>query len=418
MDQRDPYWVYGGLQDNGGWAIPSNSRDPAGILTDHATVINGGDGFHMQVDPTDWRIVYTTTHVGYFGRLNRETGEHWFITPRPHTIVNFDVAYDPDFDETPIDYTINPGDYWTWGDPPDPSINGSALPPPFRYNWNSPLVLSPSNPRTIYVGGNYLFKSVNQGASWRIISPDLTKNDPATRNSTNSGGLTKDVIGAENHHTIYTIDESPLNPAVIWAGTDDGNVQVTRDGGATWTNVSAAIPGMPDGIWVSRVEASTFDAATAYVTLDGHWIGDTNPYVYKTTDFGATWTDLAGTIPRATPGNSVYTIVEDRVNPNLLFVGTEFGCFVSMDGGANWHKFMNDLPPVAVHDLVLHPRAGGLVAGTHGRSIWIADDLAPLQQLTPVEAAAGTYRVVLHVGEASYAGSVSVRDDPVLKGGL
>ncbi|MFB3133280.1 MAG: WD40/YVTN/BNR-like repeat-containing protein, partial [Rhodothermales bacterium] len=311
VDQRDPYWVYGGLQDNGGWAIPSNSRDRAGILTDHVTVINGGDGFHMQVDPTDWRTVFTTTHVGYFGRLNRATGEHGFITPRPHTIVNFDAVYDPDFDETPIDYTINPGDYWTWGSPSDPSINGSALPPQFRYNWNAPLVLSPSNPRTIYVGGNYLFKSVDQGKFWRIISPDLTKNDPATRNSMNSGGLTKDVTGAENHHTIYTIDESPLNPGVVWAGTDDGNVQLTRDGGTTWTNVSAAIPGMPDGIWVSRVEASKFDEATAYVTLDGHWIGDTNPYVYQTTDFGATWTDIAGDIPRETPGNSVYTIVED-----------------------------------------------------------------------------------------------------------
>ena len=383
VDQRDPYWVYGGLQDNGGWAVPSNSRDGAGILTDHVTVINGGDGFHMQVDPTDWRTVYTTTHVGYFGRLNRETGERHFITPRPHTIVNFDDVYDPDFDERPIDYTINPGDYWTWGDMSDPSINGSALPSQFRYNWNSPLVLSPSNPRTIYVGGNYLFKSVDQGESWRIISPDLTKNDPATRNSMNSGGLTKDVTGAENHHTIYTIDESPLNPGVVWVGTDDGNVQVTRDGGATWTNVSAAIPGMPDGIWVSRVEASTFDEATAYVTLDGHWIGDTNPYVYKTTDFGATWADISSNIPRETPGNSVYTIVEDRENPNLLFIGTEFGCFVSMDGGESWQPFMNNLPPVAVHDLVLHPRTGDLVAGTHGRSIWIADDLAPLQQWTP-----------------------------------
>ena len=380
VDMQDPYWVYGGLQDNGGWAIPSNSRDPAGILTDHVTVINGGDGFHMQVDPTDWRIVYTTTHVGYFGRLNRATGERWFITPRPHTIVNFDAVYDPDFEGVPIDYTINPGDYWTWRSPPDPSINGASLPPQFRFNWNSPLVMSPSNPHTIYVGGNYVFKSVDQGETWRIISPDLTRNDPATRNSMNSGGLTKDVTGAENHHTIYTLDESSLNPGIVWVGTDDGRVHVTRDAGATWTDVSAAIPGVPDGIWVSRVEASKFDEATAYVTLDGHWIGDTNPYVYKTTDFGATWTDLAGTIPRETPGNSVYTIVEDHINPDLLFIGTEFGCFVSLDGGGRWHPFMNGLPPVAVHDLVIHPRTGDLVAGTHGRSIWIADDLAPLRQ--------------------------------------
>ena len=383
VDMRDPYWVYGGLQDNGGWAVPSNSRDPAGILTDHVTVINGGDGFHMQVDPTDWRIVYTTTHVGFFGRLNRETGDQVFITPRPGTIVNFEAFYDPSFEERPIDYTINPGDYWTFGGQPDPSINGASLPPQFRFNWNSPLVLSPNNPHTLYVGGNHVFKSVDQGETWRIISPDLTANDPATRNPMNSGGLTKDVTGAENHHTIYTIDESTLNPGILWVGTDDGHVHVTRDGGGTWEEVGVNIPGMPEGIWVSRVEASSFDEATAYVTLDGHWRGDINPYIYKTDDFGASWVDITSDMPRAMPGNSVYTIVEDDVNPDLLFVGTEFGCFVTLDGGNHWYPFMNNLPPVAVHDLVIHPRTGDLIAGTHGRSIWIADDLSPLQQWTP-----------------------------------
>ena len=383
VDMRDPYWVYGGLQDNGGWATPSNSRDPRGILTDHVTVVNGGDGFHMQIDPTDWRLVYTMSHVGFLGVQNMETRQHEFLSPRPETIVNFGDVYNPDFDEHPIDYTINPGDYWLWFDQPSPTINGSGLPPQFRFNWNSPLVMSPTNPHTLYVGGNYLFKSVDQGRTWRIISPDLTRNTPETRNPSDSGGLTKDVTGAENHHTIYTIDESVLNTAVIWVGTDDGYVQLTKDGGATWTNVTANIPDMPEGIWVSRVEASQHDAATAYVTLDGHWIGDINPYVYKTTDFGATWTNLSTTIPHEMPGNSVYTIVEDPVNPNLLFIGTEFGCFFTIDGGKQWTPFMTNLPPVAVHDLVIHPRDHDLIAGTHGRSIWIADDISPLRQITP-----------------------------------
>ena len=345
VDMRDPYWVYGGLQDNGGWATPSNSRDRRGIFTDHVTVVNGGDGFHMQIDPTDWRKVYTMTHVGFAGLQDMETREHHFITPRPDNIANFNQYYDPDFEEKPIDYTINPGDHWTWFDVPSPTINGASLPPQFRFNWNSPLVMSPSNPHTLYLGGSHLFKTIDQGKTWRIISPDLTKNAPETRNPMNSGGLTKDVTGAENNHTIYTIDESALDPAIIWTGSDDGLVHVTRDGGANWSNVT--VPGLRDALWVSRVEASKFDPATAYVTYDGHWVGDINPYVFKTTDFGETWIDISSNIPGEMPGNSVYTIVEDHKNPNLLFIGTEFGCFASLDGGTSWFPFMNGLPPVA-----------------------------------------------------------------------
>ena len=382
VDMRDPYWVYGGLQDNGGWAIPSNSRDPQGILNDHAIVTNGGDGFHMQIDPTDWRTLYTTAHVGYFGRQNMETREHVFITPTPQTTSNFFDYYDPDFDESQTNYSINGEERWLWRDIPSRTINGNILPPQFRWNWNSPLVMSPTNPHTIYVGSSHLFKSIDRGDTWRIISPDLTSNNAQTRNSTRSGGLTKDATGAENHNTIYTIDESPLNSGVIWVGTDDGNVEVTRDGGVTWTNVRQSIPGIPNEIWVSRVEASHFDEATAYVTFDGHWVDDTAPYVFKTTDFGTSWLDISSNIPRENPGNTIHTIVEDFVNQNLLFIGTEFGVFGSTDGGDSWSPFMTDLPPVAVHDLVIHPRDTDLVAGTHGRSIWIADDITPLQQMT------------------------------------
>jgi photosystem II stability/assembly factor-like uncharacterized protein len=382
VDMRDPYWVYGGLQDNGGWGLPSNSRDPRGIMNDHAMEINGGDGFHMQVDPSDWRTVYTTTHVGYFGRMNVETRERAFITPTPRTIVNFAEHYDPNYGESQTNYSINPGEYWLWSDSPQRTINGNNLPPQFRFNWNSPLVLSAHNPRTVFVGGNHLFESVDRGETWRIISPDLTTNDAARRNTTNSGGLTKDATGAENHYTIYTVADSPLDPAVIWVGTDDGNVQLTRDGGATWRNVRSNIPGVPPGTWVSRVEPSAHDVGTAYVAFDGHRSDDTNPYVFKTADFGATWTSISANLPREAPGSSIHTVVEDPVNPRLVFVGTEFGVYVTVDGGGSWTRFGDDLPSVAVRDLVIHPRDADLVAGTHGRSIWIADDIAPLRQVT------------------------------------
>jgi len=380
VDMREPFWVYGGLQDNGGWGIPSNSRDRLGILPKHAIEANGGDGFHMQVDPTDWRTMYTTAHVGFFGRMNMETHEHRFITPTPQTIVNFDEFYDANFDEAPMNYSINPEERWLWRDIENRTINGANLPPQFRFNWNSPLVMSPNNPDTIYVGGSFLFKSVDQGETWRIVSPDLTKNDPATRNTSNSGGLTKDATGAENHNTIYTIDESSIDPAIVWTGSDDGLVHVTRDGGTSWTNVTGNINGLPDGAWITRVEASHHDAATAYVTADRHFWDDYRPYVFRTRDYGKSWELIVDGIPAETPGNSVHTIVEDRKNPNLLFVGTEFGAFHSTDGGASWAKFMENLPPVAVHDLVIHPRDNALVAGTHGRAIWIVDDLTPLQE--------------------------------------
>ena len=379
VDMRDPYWVYGGMQDIGGFGAPSNSRDYQGILNDHNIEVNGGDGFHMQVDPTDWRTVYTVCHVGGLGRINMETREYKLISPRPETIVNFDEYYDPSFPETPVHYSIFPGEHWLWRRP-SRSRYSSLLPPQFRYNWSSPVLVSAHNPRTLYFGGNHVFKSVDRGDFWLIISPDLTTNDPEKRNSSESGGLTHEVTGAENHCTIITISESPLDASILWVGTDDGNVQVTRDGGASWTNVRPNIRGVPQGIWVSRVEASHFQEGAAYVTFDGHRSDDFKPYVFKTTDFGATWTDIAGNLPG---GHSLYVVREDHKNENLLFVGSEFACFATLDGGKNWARFMSGMPTVAFHDLVIHPRDYDLVAGTHGRSIWIVDDLTPLQQLTP-----------------------------------
>ena len=379
VDMRDPYWIYGGLQDNSNWGTPSNTRERRGIMTHHSIEIAGGDGFHNQVDPTDWRTVYTVCHVAGVGRINMETREHKFISPTPATITNFMDYAEADYEETLVDYTIDPGEGWLWRDIPTRLIKGSTLPPHFRFNWSSPLVLSPNNPHTIYLGGNHLFKSVDRGESWTIISPDLTTNDSDKRNSSGTGGLTREVTGAENHCTIITIAESPLNDELIWVGTDDGNVQVTMNGGQSWTNVRPNIKGVPECTWVSRVEASHFEQGRAYVTFDGHRFDDNTAYVYMTDDYGQTWNNISGNIPH---GNALYVVREDYTNPSLLFVGSELTCFMSTDRGRTWERFMNNMPTVAFHDLIIHPRDADLIAGTHGRSLWILDDITPLQQLT------------------------------------
>lgn len=355
-DMRDPYWVYGGLQDNGNWGGPSNSRDWNGVLNDHWFKFHSGDGFHTTVDPADWRTVYTESQGGNIRRLDavfRQVGEN--ITPNPENILNLET-YVPDHPDSANRLSR---DY-------------------FRFNWSSPLKLSPHNSKTILFGGNHLFKSTDQGATWRIISPDLSTNDPVLTDP-ESGGLTRDVTSAETHATIITISESPLVPGLIWVGTDDGNVQVTRDDGRTWTNIRGRVPGVPDRMWVSRVEASHYDPGTAYVSFDGHRSDHFTPWIFKTADYGRTWESVSGDLP---DGHPVYVVREDLKNPNLLFAGTEFAVFASVDGGAHWHRLMNDMPTVAVHDLVIHPRDGDLIAATHGRSVWILDDITPLRQLT------------------------------------
>jgi photosystem II stability/assembly factor-like uncharacterized protein len=363
-DMRDPYYVYGGLQDNGTWGGPSLSREGS-ILTDFWFNVGGGDGFHTQNDPTDWRTLYGESQGGAVQRVDVETRESKSIRPSPSNIANYRAIFP--------------------GEPAQPPAKPEAGAPPrsgrtsvFRFNWSTPIVLSPHNPRTVYFGGNHLFRSVDRGDHWMIISPDLTTNDKSKYAPEKpTGGLTPDVTGAETHCTIITISESPRVPGLIWVGTDDGNVQVTRDGGATWTNVRPAIPGLPAEIWCSRVEASRFDEGTCYAAFDGHRSDDFHPYVFKTTDFGATWTPASAGIP---DGQPVYVIREDLKVKDLLFLGTEFGAFFSRDGGRRWSSLQLNLPTVAVHDLFLHPRDNDLIAGTHGRGIWILDDLSGLRQ--------------------------------------
>ncbi|MFO1054429.1 MAG: hypothetical protein U1F36_19585 [Planctomycetota bacterium] len=380
VDLSEPYRIVGGLQDNGLWLTPSNSRDPHGILNAHSSWVGEGDGFHAQIDQTDNRTAYLVNHVGFAARVDLVTREHAYITPTPETIVDFAKWFDPTFPETATRYTILPGEHWFFGAQPD----RPRLPPQFRFNWSSPLILSPHDQSTVYFGGNHLFESRDRGVTWRIVSPDLTTNDPSKRNPTKSGGLTNEVTGGENHCTIITIAVSPLDARELWCGTDDGNVQITRDGGAHWSNVRTAIQaatGAPrEGAWISRVEPSHVVAGRCYVTLDDHRRDDYRPYLFVTEDFGATFRSITSNLP---DDGSAYVVREDARNPDLLFVGTEFGAFASLDRGASWSTFGRGLPTVAVHDLVIHPRDRDLVAGTHGRALWIADDITGLEECTP-----------------------------------
>lgn len=316
VDMRRPYWVYGGLQDNGSWGAPSNTRTSIGIGNHEWLRIGGGDGFYCQVDPTDWTTVYAESQYGTLFRVNVATGETKTIRPPP------------------------------------PSRGVSV-----RYNWSSPIHLSPHNPRTVYYAGNFLFRSFDRGDNWQPISPDLTRGAPGT---------------------ITTVAESPRVPGVIWVGSDDGKLFVTREAGVSWIDVSDRLPG-PGARTISRVEPSAYDAGACYVTIDRHRNDDYRPYIYKTTDYGQTWQALHQTLPE---NGSVHVIREDRVNRGLLYCGTEFGLFISLNGGTHWSRVKANLPTVAYHDLVVHPRDQELVMATHGRGIWVMD-VAPLQQLTP-----------------------------------
>lgn len=332
-DMERPYNVYGGLQDNGSWMGPSSS--PGGIQNKSWKNVGFGDGFYTFPDPKDKNIVYCEFQGGRMLRHHLDTGELKYIVPLERE-----------------------------GDPK------------YRFNWNTPILISKRNPNTIYIGSQFLFRSNNKGESWEKISGDLTTNNPEKQKQEESGGITVDNSTAENHCTIFTISESPLDEKVIWAGTDDGNLQITVDGGKNWTNVVSNIPGLPANTWCSGVEASNHDRATAYAVFDGHQTGDMKVYVYKTSDFGKTWKSLASD---AIQGYA-HVIREDLVKPDLLYLGTEFGLFISIDGGKQWGQFKGNLPNVAVRDIAIHTREHDLILATHGRGIYIVDDITPLRQ--------------------------------------
>jgi photosystem II stability/assembly factor-like uncharacterized protein len=336
-DAKDPYQVYGGLQDNASWVGVSSF--PGGIAPARWEFLYGGDGFYVVVDPTDPDAVYAESQGGYIARVDRRTRAARDIQPK------------------------------------------ARYKEKLRFNWNSPIHASPTQKGTIYLGGQFLFRSKDRGDTWERISPDLTTNDPEKQKQEQSGGVTVDNSSAEMHTTIFTVAESPKDAKTIWAGTDDGNVQITRDSGKTWTNVAGNVPGLPKHSWVSWIEASRFDAATAYACFDRHTFGDMTPWVFRTTDYGRTWTRIVG--PDKGVRGYAHVVKEDVVERRLLFVGTELGLFVSVDAGASWAEFKGgDFPAVAVRDLAVQPREHDLVIGTHGRGIWIVDDLTPLRALS------------------------------------
>jgi photosystem II stability/assembly factor-like uncharacterized protein len=333
VDMEKPYNVYGGLQDNGSWSGPSRSYE--GIQNYDWQSFGIGDGFSVHPDRDDDNIVYWQMQGGLFGQTDKRYQSMRLIAPL----------------ETETSGTL-------------------------RFNWDAAISMSPTSNR-VYVGAQYLYKSGDRGNSWERISPDLTTNDPKKQQQATSGGLTIDNSTAENHTTIFCIAESPLDENLIWVGTDDGNLQVTGDGGKSWTNTVGNIPGLPPNTWCTSVCPGHFEKGTAYATFDGHRNDDLTPYIFKTTDYGASWVSLA----TDEIGSYCHRIVEDLVDPDLLFLGTEFGLYVSIDGGRGWAQFKNNLPDVPVMDMVIHPREHDLVLGTHGRGVYIIDDISTFRQL-------------------------------------
>jgi photosystem II stability/assembly factor-like uncharacterized protein len=346
VDLRDPYFIYGGLQDNQTWGGPSRTRFALESWLDESRrdgawngdwfCLGGGDGFHVAVDPTDPDIVYYESQGGSIQRVNLATGKERVLRPAAR--------------------------------------EGS---PEYRFNWNTPFAISPHDATVLWMGGDHLFRLYERGDRWEEASPDLTTRDPVKMVTAGSG--------AETHCTIVTLAESPVTKGVVWVGTDDGKVWVTRDAGAHWTDLTANLRGVPPGLYVSRIEASHHDAGTAYVAVDGHRSDVFRPFLFVTRDLGRTWTSIAGDLP---PQGPVKVVRESPGNRDLLFAGTEFGLFLSLDRGSHWIKAGEGLPTVAVDDILIHPRERDLIAGTHGRSLYVLDDISPLEQWTPAAASA------------------------------
>lgn len=339
FDFSVPYRVYCGLQDNGCWGGPSNSLDSRGILNEHWEFINGGDGFFVRPDPKNSYFIYANSQNNGLVKRDSRIGLSKGVRPE-----------------------------------------ASFKEKPYRFNWNAPIMISAHDNQVIYCGGNYLFRSKDGGYTWEKISPDLTTNDPA-KQVDGVGPITTENSGAEVHCTITAISESPVRPGLLWCGTDDGLVHVSMDGGQNWVNVTKNIPGLPAGSWCSRIESSHHEPGTAYISFDNHRNDDYRPYLYKTTDFGKTWKSIKSNLPDS---GWVHVIREHHLNRNLLFVGTEFGIYFSYNSGLSWIKIHGtNLPTVSVNDIAIHPRDNDLIIGTHGRGIWILDDLAFLSELSP-----------------------------------
>jgi photosystem II stability/assembly factor-like uncharacterized protein len=336
LDNAVPYNVYGGLQDNGSWRGPANVWENNGIRNHHWQEVGGGDGFDTVPDPHDPQRGYSMSQEGHLVRWDARTGERKDIRPAG-----------PDGEEP-------------------------------RFNWNAGIAIDPFDPDTLYFGSQWVHKSTDRGDTWTILSPDLTSNHPDWQKQAVSGGVTVDASGAENFTTILSIAPSPAQRGVLWVGTDDGRLHVTRDGGKSWDSVEKNVKGVPANTWIPHITPSPHDAGTAFVVFDNHRRSDWTPYIYKTADYGKSWTSLA------TKNLWGYALVvaQDPEDKDLLFLGTEFGLWLSQDGGKSWLQWKAGLPTVSVMDLAIHPREHDLVIATHGRGLYVIDDIRPLRTLS------------------------------------
>ena len=338
VDNEFPYNVYGGMQDNGSWAGPAYVLKDQGIRNSYWQELMFGDGFDVVPDPKNSRFGYAMSQQGNVGRYDRETGNTKMIRP---THPNIEIK--------------------------------------LRFNWNAAIAMDPIDNETIYFGSQFVHKSTDKGHTWEIISPDLTTNNPEKQKQHESGGITMDATGAENHCTILAIEPSSLDKNTIWVGTDDGNIQLTLDGGETWTNVSKNIKKMPSEAWIPQIRASKFTKGEAYVIVNNYRQFDFTPYLYRTRDFGKTWENLLDRKDE-TFGYTL-SVIQDLEQPNLLFLGTEYGLYISIDEGKNWTKWTNNYPNVSTRDLVIHPREHDLVIGTFGRAAYVLDDIRPFRAI-------------------------------------
>lgn len=367
VDMEQPYNVYGGLQDNGSWLGPAYTWKDGGIQNSYWQSVMFGDGFDVQPDPEDSRYGYAMSQGGFLGRYDRKTGHTKIIRPTH----------------------------------PDAKMK-------LRFNWNAALALDPFNKSALYYGSQFLHKSTDKGATWEIISGDLTTNDAEKQKQHESGGLTMDATGAENHCTILAIAPSPKDRNVIWVGTDDGQVQLTRDGGKSWTNLTAKIMGMPKGAWIPQMQASTYNAGEVLVVVNNYRQFDYKPYLFRSRDYGQTWESL---VSAAQVGDNNYTlaVAQDLLEPKLIFVGTENGLWVTLDEGKTYTRWTSGYPAgVPTMDLVVHPREHDLAIGTFGRALYVLDDIRPLREM--VKEGSAVLNKTLHVFDPADAYQVVTQD--------
>ncbi|HEX7182255.1 MAG TPA: hypothetical protein VF756_10455 [Thermoanaerobaculia bacterium] len=378
VDMDVPYNVYGGMQDNGSWRGPAEVWEEGGIRNQHWSKIGFGDGFDTVPDPEDSMRGYSMAQGGFLMRWNLRTGEVKVVRP--------------------------------------PEVKPNDPAEKLRFNWNAGIAVDPFEPATIYYGSQYVHQSTDRGETWTVISPDLTTDNPEWQKQAESGGLTPDVTGAENFTTILAVAPSTAQRGVIWVGTDDGRVHVTRDGGKSWQSVEKNIPGVPANTWVPHIRPSRFDPAGAFIVFDNHRRSDWETYVYRTDDWGKTWKSLA---TKDLWGYAL-SIEQDPADKDLLFLGTEFGLWFSNDGGRSWMQWKHGLPTTAVADLVVHPREHDLVIATHGRAAYVVDDVTPLREMTPdtlkkpvhlFPAAPGLLHRRMMAGGASRAGAGDFRGE-------